>query len=102
MEMMYLDLMHSFPPRKLLQFSFNLYLMETLYGRRTEPITIVYYASTGTGLLTVCFCVLLTSISSTLWKIACARHSLTCLWWALWISFSLYSLSGTIRPLLVI
>lgn len=43
-----------------------------------------------------------TSISSTLWKMAWARHSRTCLWWALCISLCLYSFSGTIRPLRVI
>lgn len=34
----YLDLMHSFPPCKLLQFSFDLDLVETLcgWGKRTN------------------------------------------------------------------
>lgn len=34
--MMYLDLVHSFPPCKLLQSPFDLYLVDTLHGRRTQ------------------------------------------------------------------
>lgn len=43
-----------------------------------------------------------TSISNTLRKTACARHSPTFLWCCFWISSCLYSFSGTMRPLRVI
>lgn len=36
----YLDLMHSFPPCKLLQFSFDLDLVETLWVEKGQIIRI--------------------------------------------------------------
>jgi len=44
----YFELVHSFPPRKLLQFPFDLYLMDTLYERGTEYICIIYSSRRST------------------------------------------------------
>jgi len=41
---MYLDFMHSFPPCELLQFPFDLDLMETLGEQQGKKINISYYA----------------------------------------------------------
>lgn len=99
----HLDLMHPLPPCKLFQFPFDLYLMETL-GGNIRIIIILRgedHSCVDNALSLIQQCPP-TSISNTLWKMAWARHSRTCLWWDLWINFCLYSLSGTIRPLLVI
>lgn len=40
---MYLDLVHSFPPGKLLQFPFDLYLMDTLHEEGAGQICMIYY-----------------------------------------------------------